>query len=128
MLKPADIRREWPWVRPGLERAIEKSAETLWPEDVYAAVVNGQAQLFTAPDGFVVWKMNVCPYTGNRTLWVWFVWGEGGDMIARYQGQLAELAKHAEADRLAFQSARRGYERVLDDSWSVARVEYERVI
>ena len=128
MLRPADIRREWDWVRPGLERALAKSAEKLRPEDVYAEVVTGQAQMFAAPDGFVIWKVHVCPYTGHRTLWVWFVWGEGGDMIARYQDQLVELARHAEADRLAFQSARRGYERALDENWSVARVEYERVI
>lgn len=125
MLEPANIRQCWDWVRPGVERVIAKSGERCRPEDVYAAVVNGSAQLWTSEDGFVVWYIDVCPYSGRRSLWIWMGWSEAHGMFEKYGPQLRDMARRADAERVAFNSPRKGYSRRLSAPWRVARVEYE---
>lgn len=126
MIQPARIEDHWSWMEPHVRRLMERNKELNTPEDLYEAVSTGKAQLFVAPDGFVIWSIRQCPRTKDLTFWVWVAWGNGGNMIHRYEPELVKLAELAGAKKMAFSSPRKGYQRALDEQWSVARVEYER--
>ena len=75
----ADIRREWDWVRPGVEEIIAAQPQlTYRPEDVYAACVNQEATLFVrkgAPgNDFAVTIVEFDKYSGEKGLFMWLAY------------------------------------------------------
>ena len=72
----ADIRKEWDWVKVGIEEILEgQPQETFRPEDVYAECVNGGASLFIDEyKNFVVTQIEVDRYAGHKTFLVWLAW------------------------------------------------------
>lgn len=102
-LKPAYIRSAWPFVREGLDEVKALRGGTWRNEDVYAAVVNRDAHLWTCDDGFVIFKPIVDDYSGEKILLVWLAWGKSkSDLIAEYQDQIVEIAKDQQFDKLQF--------------------------
>jgi hypothetical protein len=72
----ADIRREWDWVRPGVEEIIAGQPQlTYRPEDVYAACVNQEATLFVrkgaSGNDFAVTMIEVDKYSGHKVMVMW---------------------------------------------------------
>lgn len=110
----------------GILRAIERTGEPYTLADVKSAIESGEAYLLMNELCGLVWHVSICEYTGERTLWVWIAWASNGrDVIADYQWQLLEMARAFGFDRVAFESPRRGYERLLQQPWRKVRVEYE---
>lgn len=128
MIRSANIQDEWHWMESHVERMIERTREPFTAGDVYDEVAAGNARLFVADDGFVIWKVRICPHTQECTLWIWITWGNGPDMIGRYEQDLVKLGEMIGASRVAFRSPRKGYARVLGDQWKPAHIEYERRI
>lgn len=126
MLQPDDALSAWPRIEGRVRETLARTGECDTAETVLVALKNGDAKLFVAEDGFVIWTIRVCPRSAERTLWIWLAWGDGGRMIERYQDELTVLAQLAGAGRVAFSSPRRGYERALDSSWKPVCTEYER--
>lgn len=123
MLKQTPIRQVWNWLRPKLEYVKDIRGGTWRPEDVYAACVNNEAFLYTAPEGFVALKPMVDDYSGERFLLVWIAQGDGGDCIDRYQEQLIEIARDAGYNRLQFW--RRPHGECESKGWKKAYTIYE---
>lgn len=86
VINPAlgNIRQEWDWVRRGIDEVLHLDPNATYrAEDVYAACVNGDAHLWTHPEGFVVTTFQWCKYSGRRTLMVWVAWAlERGNSVA----------------------------------------------
>lgn len=93
---PADIRREWKWVKRGLEEILgEQPRLTFRPEDVYAAVVNDEAVLWVAPEGFVINTVEHDQYTGKKTFLIWLAWSKrrGENCAMKYIQFFEQVAK-----------------------------------
>jgi hypothetical protein len=67
----SDIRREWNWVKYGVEEIIHKYPWlTYRAEDIYAACVNGQAILYTTSDAFASYNSRaILPSVGLLGEW-----------------------------------------------------------
>jgi hypothetical protein len=124
----ADIDEVWERIEPGLRIVAQRTHAPWEPGHVHAAVRNGDAQLMTVPEGFIVWRIKVCEFTEQVTFWLWIAYGEGGGIIERYEEQIVELARACGAERIAFESPRRGYLRRMRRPWQVAQVQYERAV
>ena len=71
-----DIRREWDWVRVGIEEILDKQPQfTFRPEDVYAECINGTATLFIdTNNNFAVTTIETDRHTGKKTFLIWLAW------------------------------------------------------
>jgi hypothetical protein len=73
----ADIRREWDWVKIGVEEILlEQPQLTFRAEDVYADCIGGNATLFTLGKNFAVTTIYLDRFTGNRVFLMWLTWGK----------------------------------------------------
>lgn len=124
--KSADIDEVWDQIEPGLSIVKARTCAAWDPAHVRKAVRAGEAQLMTGPEGFIVWRIKACKFTGRIVFWLWIAYGEGGGIIERYEDQIVELARCCGADAVAFESNRRGYLRRMRKDWSVSQVVYER--
>ena len=89
----ADIRDHWHWVRDGIQEILEAQKQlTFIPEEVYAACVNGEAQLWVAPEGFVITTGLKDEYARTSTLLIWIAWAEerGKDCVLKYMTFFSE--------------------------------------
>lgn len=127
-LTPVDIRQAWDKVRPGLEE-IHSGQDCEWrPEDVYAFCTTGRASLYLAEsdEGFAVLRKHANTFTGEVTIFIWAVWGEGDRILERYWPELERIAKGEGASVLKFESKRPGFSRL--EGWEVGFTTYERRI
>lgn len=124
--QPADVRAAWDRIRPGLEY-IKKNLRPRWrPEDIYHACRAGEAHLYVGPEGFLVLREQVCPYTLEKELLVWVACGEGGGLAGKYMGWLEDLARRIGATSLVCQSPRKGLERLT--GWTEEHKVYRRLV
>ena len=79
-----DIRREWDWVKPGIEEVIHLDPHAPYrPEDIYASCISGESHLWVHPEGFVITTTQWCKFTGEKTLLLWVAWAhERGNSVA----------------------------------------------
>lgn len=94
----ADIREHWGWVRPGLEEILnEDPFIDVIPEDVFTACKTESAHLWVTDDGFVVTTGLTDPYSGKRTLLIWFAWAKkkGMNIAAQCVGFFEQVAYDA---------------------------------
>ncbi len=94
----ADIRQCWGEIRKGIESIIDADPNlTFIPEDVYSECVNGRAQLFTSPIGFLVLTTEVDPFTSDKTLLIWiaYVHETGKHNWIKHVQWFEELARNA---------------------------------
>jgi hypothetical protein len=92
----ANIRAEWVWVKRGIEEILAEQPQlTFRPEDVYAACLNGEAQLWVAPEGFAITTSEIDEFTGDRTLLFWLSWTRerGQSCAIKYMPFFADLAR-----------------------------------
>mgnify|MGYP003135430441 FL=1 len=108
-IQPKDIKSVWGFVKPNLYTILEKSPENWIPEDIYAAIVTGQAILCistskTEPNGFVVGRI-----IDIDTLHIWV--GYANTML-REQEQwklIEQIAKEQNCKRISFETWRKGW-------------------
>ena len=110
---PERLREYWPDVRPALERMIAEHDELWLPEDVYADIMAGGANLFTTTDvrGFVVTQFLKTPY--SRTLHVWIAHNEGHGRAAGFFEQIKDIARANDCQEVTFESDRAGFRRAI---------------
>jgi uncharacterized protein YmfQ (DUF2313 family) len=128
----SDVRREWDWVKPGVEEIL-RNAKTLTyrAEDVYAACVNGQAVLWVTSEGFVVSTTEVDNFTGKKTMFLWLAWAKekGNSLVSRYQSFFERVAREAGYSYLETRSPFLGLMSHLEtNGWTVDTVVYTRAI
>ncbi|SVD54103.1 uncharacterized protein METZ01_LOCUS406957 [marine metagenome] len=127
----ADIRQEWHWVKQGIEEILNEQKDlTYIAEDVYAECVNKTAQLWVAPEGFIVTTGYPDEYTESKTLLVWLAWArvKGEDCVIKYTPLLSRLAKEAGYDLLEVRTPIPVPERWLTDGWRLVHAVYVRNI
>ena len=94
----ADIRQCWSQVKIGIESIIADDPNlTFRPEDVYSECVNGRAELFISPIGFLILSTEIDPFTDNRTLLIWiaYVYETGKHNWMKHVQWFEELARNA---------------------------------
>ena len=92
----ANVRQEWDWVKQGIDEILAEQPQlTCRPEDVYAAVLNGEALLWVAPEGFVITTEQSDEFTGAKTFFIWLAWAKerGQSCAIKYLPFFAKLAK-----------------------------------
>ena len=125
----ADIRDHLHWVRDGIQEILEDQKQlTFIPEDVYAACVNGEAQLWVAPEGFVITTGLKDEYARTSTLLIWIAWAEerGKDCVLKYMTFFSEEASKAGYIELEVRTPKPFTQRWLDAGWKLDHSVYTR--
>lgn len=116
----SDIRKVWNSVLPGLEYIKEKCNAAWRPEDVYAACLSGDADIFLVknyPNRFAVVQVKQCRFTLENSFLVWIAYDESNKYGAmNYLQELEEIAKNYNCDSVEFWSPRLGMKRLTEKS------------
>lgn len=126
-----NIRQEWHWVKPGIEEILEAQKNlTFIAEDVYTACITNTAQLWVAPEGFIITTGCSDEYTEDKTLLIWIAWAriKGEDCVIKYTPLLSSLAKEAGYALLEMRTPILVPERWLTDGWRFDHSVYVRDI
>lgn len=127
-----EVRQAWGWVRNGLLSIIGICRERWEPEDVWTAVMAGNAFVWRVvvngdDIGFLVLRREVD--TDGPVLFIWCLWTEPNalvewqrDLIAR----LDELAQRMGAKRIRMESSRGGWRGL--EYFDAVRTIYEREV
>jgi len=109
---PVDVRKVWDDFKPRLQELCE-SYDTGWrPEDVYHLALLERVAVYHdpgSPGNYAVMRLR--DDYGVTVLFIWIVIGQG-DVIGRYQDELARIAREAGARRIVFESPRKGFFRL----------------
>jgi hypothetical protein len=110
-----EVRAGWSWIRKGLQEVIGRCAERYMAEDVWAAVMAGNAFIWkidSAHDeiGFLVLRKENDP--DGPALFLWCAYAEPGSLV-KHAGELMErlkeLGHRMGAKRLRFESPRKAW-------------------
>tara|TARA_B110001454_G_scaffold218590_1_gene247051 strand:- start:1006 stop:1419 length:414 start_codon:yes stop_codon:yes gene_type:complete len=126
-----NIRQEWHWVKQGIEEILETQKNlTFIAEDVYVACINNTAQLWVAPEGFVITTGCSDEYSDIRTLLIWLAWArvKGQDCVIKYTPYFSQLAKEAGYALLEVRTPIPAPPRWLDSEWQLDHFVYTRNI
>ena len=127
-----EVRQAWGWCRNGLLAIIGICHERWEPEDVWTAVMAGNAFVWrvTVRDddiGFMVLRRDMD--TDGPALFIWACWAEPG-ALAEWQrdliSRLDELAQRMGAKRIRMESSRNGWRGL--DYFDAVRTIYEREV
>ena len=117
-IQPKDIKSVWGFVKPNLYTILEKSPENWIPEDIYAAIVTGQAILCistskTEPNGFVVGRIiDRQVNTIEKDIDTLHIWVGYANTMLREQEQwklIEQIAKEQNCKRISFETWRKGW-------------------
>lgn len=126
----ADIRREWHWVKPGIEGILaEDKFLSFRPEDVYAACINEQAHLWTTDEGFVVTTGETDPFSGERSLLVWLAAAvyRGQGLVSVHEEFFMRIAKEAGYSKLTVRSSIPKMSNYLTEmGWDIETIVYSK--
>ena len=126
----ADIRKEWHWVKPGIEEILAEQPQlTYKPEDVYAAVLMQQAVLWITPEGFVVSTQEQDQFNGDVTLLIWVAWAKkrGQNCAIKHYEFFASNDKEAGFKKIEVRSPVPAIEKYLiTEGWQKDTVVYTR--
>lgn len=114
LLRWADVRQEWEWVKPKVEEIREHCREDWRSEDVYAACLYNKAQLFIGTGaferlGFVVLQVVQNDSTLHNELFIWLASGEGVGLQDEFIPEIKRIAKDMQCNRIYFRSRRQGW-------------------
>lgn len=112
----SDITEHWGVIKPHLEALCDSNSSFgLRPEHVYDACTAEQADLWVAPEGFVVTRFITDDDTGTRTLFLWVACATTGknDLSCKYLPFFEEVAKYTNCKYIELWSSRGGMERYL---------------
>ncbi|MCU0810607.1 MAG: hypothetical protein MUE59_06155 [Thiobacillaceae bacterium] len=115
LVPPQALHDVWPHVLPGVEAIRERCREVWLPEDVYAALRYGDAQLWAWPglDSWMVLRVVTDLHSAARTMLVWLAWSRPGtpDRLCEGLDWARQVARQAQIGTVAFESPRKGWER-----------------
>lgn len=126
----ADHREAWPRILPGLRSLHDLHSMQDWDIDSIRKMLDeDRAFLLTDhadPTAFAICMLDVHPYDiAEKELFIYLVWHQGEDAIARFQPHLERLARVSGAKHMRFYSPRQGMLRAALRAGYVARaVEY----
>lgn len=109
IVEPQDIRKHWDFVRPGVERILQKSPEPWIPEDVYASLVNNRSNLW-------LWLENdqavgfIIGYMVEDSFHIWCAYGNLSDIKTSFK-EFEDIVK-TQCNRITFESWRPGWDKV----------------
>lgn len=108
VIPAAEVRAVWPHLRERLEHVITRNAESWLVEDVYLAIMRGEAYLWAteALGCFVVLQVQVSSH-GARDLHVWIASEETDLRAVDYMEQIRHIGQEAQCDRVTFESPRK---------------------
>jgi hypothetical protein len=92
----ADVRVNWHWIRPIIEDILMDCPQfTYIPEDVYAACKSGNAQCWVHRGGFVISKIDLDMYSGERSFFIWIAGATemGHDFATRFNEFFKDVAR-----------------------------------
>jgi hypothetical protein len=104
----ANIRKEWDWVKKGIEEVIAGIPHSNYrAEDVYAACVSGEAQLWTTNEGFLVTTADEDSFTQEAFCFIWVAWAKnrGRSYALKHRVFFAQKAKDAGFDGLRLKTS-----------------------
>lgn len=136
-IPPKDLHTVWPKLRTGLERLCAERKTPWIPEDMYTMLRVGRAHLHAGIEdevrGYFIVEQVEEPFSHEQYLnvWVLFAVQQGDADVLKFKD-----AAIAEFDRLALAlgvkrikiHGREGWKKVLQDSFNVVHVVYERVL
>jgi hypothetical protein len=125
----ADVRKEWDWVKKGVDEIVSTANVTYRAEDVYAACVSNQAVLWITNEGFVISTTEIDPFTEEKTMLLWLAWAveRGNDLVSKYQAFFERVAKEAGYGRMETRSPFLGLmSHLIGHGWDVDTVVYTR--
>lgn len=126
MIRPAELRRDWVWVRPLIQAVRDKTAADWYVEDVYAAVSSGRAAMavLDEPEGVMVAYPDSDSWTKEPFVHVWICYCVGG--MEQFQADamkvLRDYAATFKAKRLVMHSPRPGWQKA---GWRIKEYVYE---
>jgi hypothetical protein len=127
-------RDAWATILPGLEKLAGMYPDNDWTiEGVRRMLDEDEAVLLvdqSDPSAFAIVKFREYPYSDGETeLFVYLVWHQGGEAIARFQSHLEMFAHHGGARYMRFYSRRRAFLRVAERAgYCPHSVEYVKEI
>ena len=107
MLTQADIRLIWDLIKPGLQE-IKNQADPDWrPEDIYAAVLNGVAELYIDVEqdpceSFIILQEKPNIFNASKSLLIWIAYDKRGKAAEKYMDYIEEMAKNKGCNKIEF--------------------------
>jgi len=129
-----DHRDVWADILPGLEKLHAMYPDNDWTiERVRQMLDDGRAILLVdraEPSAFAVVRFDDYPYReGETELFVYLVWHQGGEAIARFQAHLEMFAHFGGAQHMRFYSRRPAFLRVAERAgYQMRGIEYVKEI
>lgn len=127
-----DHRLVWPQILPGLQALAAMFEDQDWDIDGIRRMLDeDQAVLLVDdadPTGFAVVRFDDYPYRkGERELFVYLVWHQGGNAILRFQPHLEMFAQLGGAQFMRFYSRRPAFLRVATRAgYELRGIEYAK--
>jgi len=117
-----EIPATWPTLQEGLNAIRDKAEPTLSFELIHERLIQSEAFLFLAPEGFFI----LLPIHGRiPSVLVWQAYAKGQGAIRKYLPAIEQLARNIGAHQIEFKSTRPGYRRVFHD-WQRTGQRYTR--
>jgi hypothetical protein len=114
-LRLADVREEWDWLSPIIDRMKGKLTQQWRREDVYAALRYDQSRLFVSTinpqKAFFVVMVKFDEFTCKPYLFVWLGYCADNCGNEFYYPDLRQIAKDFNCETIQFSSPRQGWER-----------------
>ena len=127
VIRQAELRKDWPWVRPLVEQVKAKTGEAWLAEDIYSAVSTGKAAMYVSddPEGVIVLHPSADEWSGDKTLFVWLVYCKAMDQMQdECYALLEQLRQNVGATKIVMHG-RPGWQKF---GWKVKQVIYERTL
>ena len=103
----SNIRREWDWVKAGLEEILHLDPNLTWrPEDIYASVISGESHLWVHPDFYNISTVETDEFTGEKTflLWISYARQRGGANAVTYAKFYEDVARQLGCQHISTKS------------------------
>lgn len=125
----ADVRKEWGWVKRGVEEIIKSSSNlTFRPEDVYASCLTQRSMLWITHEGFVVSTTDVDVFTDEKIFFIWLAWAKnrGNDLAYKHQAFFENVARDTGHTKMELRSPHLGLMNYMTETlgWEVNNVSY----
>ena len=108
-IPPSELRKNWSWVKEGLEKVRDKGHDTWIVEDIYCDCYEERSMLWIATkEDHAVGFMVLQPM--GTTLHVWVAYLLTHDDLINGFEHIKKIAKQGGCDKLTFTSVRKGWE------------------